>query len=663
MPKTDRKSIALEGGKINRNSNFTIALSLFILLVAIYSLTYSGTFITDDEHVLISRTLSLAFDGQLNDSRVYGNSRVYALSNTSQIYAAQGVNIEPGQAFVGSAFARLSVILDVGHVQTIFLLNIWVTALTAVCIFCAVLFQGYSRLTALLSALFFGLGTMAWPYSKAYFRDSLAMLFLSIAWVSAICLIKARKVSIASWVSWFGLVAGLVAGTLTKNTVIVAFPVLLSYVLIRTCRDNSTNGFLHRKNKKYLFFLVGGVLLVLLFWAIFLPPEGILARFSPSYYLSVLYKLFASPHPKLFEALTGPHISPGKSIFLYSPCLILSILGLIKSWKRSWPAWFYLLLLIVSQALFFDWEWWGFINWGLRFVLPAIPPLIIASASTVDIWLRTLKGRISLFGLGLLSLASQLIGILPPMKQYYIDMLKISSQSLETIGLWNPTFSPWLWHIKWIISGGSWDLAAVRVGVQSIPIILGWVVVICIALLGLQRTSRISLPGFGLLLIVGITVFMLVTYKFDPAYSSTRADLELAQETISQHISDDDLVLIKSYGTPAWHYWVNWADPDYQWTSLPFFFPKPSLIKEYNQTQDPEIVLDEITISLFQELPGSYQRVWLLLPDDTPGVNMDIEIDWLEEISISSEEWVSPGNDIETRLYLLEFAPNNPISK
>jgi len=399
---------------------------------------------------------------------------------------------------------------------------------------------------------------------------------------------------------------------------------------------------------------------VLILWATCLQPEGTLARFSPDYYISVIYKIFNTPHPKFFEALTGPIISPGKSIFLYSPCLILSILGLIKRWQLSLPAWLYFLLLIISQALFYGREWWGFINWGLRFVLPVIPPLIITSAAVVDTWLKTSKGRIGLFGIGILSLVVQLISVIPPMRQYYIDMLKIGSQSLETAGLWNPKYSPWLWHIKWIMSGSAWDLAAVRVGSQSFPIILGFIIVIGIALLGITCTSRIRLPGIGLFLTIGITAFMLVRYKSDPAYSPTRTDLKLAQETISQQTSDQDLILIKSYGTPAWYYWMNWAAPNYQWTALPFFFPEPSLIKEYNRTQDPIVALDEITISLFQELPGSYQRVWIVLPGDTPGANLDIEIDWLEAISISSEEWVSPDNEMETRLYLLVFAHFSP---
>jgi hypothetical protein len=117
-----------------------IGLSLFALLIAIYCLTYSGTFVTDDEHILSSRALSLAFDKSVNDNRVYGNSRVFALSNLAGTSATQALNIEPGQEIIGSTLARLAVILHIGHIQTLFLLNIGVTALTSAVLFATILF-------------------------------------------------------------------------------------------------------------------------------------------------------------------------------------------------------------------------------------------------------------------------------------------------------------------------------------------------------------------------------------------------------------------------------------------------------------------------------------------------------------------------------------------
>jgi hypothetical protein len=116
---------------ITRSAFFTSIL-LLSFFVAIYSLVYSGAFVTDDEHIFASRSLSLAFDDKFNLSRVIGNSRVFELSMLPTQQAQEAANVEPAQAFLGALLAKISVFLGVGRVQTMFLLNIWVTALTAV---------------------------------------------------------------------------------------------------------------------------------------------------------------------------------------------------------------------------------------------------------------------------------------------------------------------------------------------------------------------------------------------------------------------------------------------------------------------------------------------------------------------------------------------------
>jgi hypothetical protein len=156
-------------------------------------------------------------------------------------------------------------------------------------------------------------------------------------------------------------------------------------------------------------------------------------------------------------------------------------------------------------------------------------------------------------------------------------------------------------------------------------------------------------------------IFMLVAYKRDPAYYQTRTDLQAVQEKISRGYLPGDLVLIKSYGTPAWYFMMDWGNPQLQWTSLPFYFPAPSLIERSKLTHDPELALDEITLSLLRKVPGSYQRVWLVLPGDSPGADLNLEVDWLGNKSLSTSSWVFLGDRVETRLYLFEINPGlNP---
>lgn len=644
-----------------------LTLSLFALLLAVYSLTYSGTFISDDEHILASRTLSLAFDGYLNDSRVIGNGRVFSYANSSPTYAAQGLNIEPGQAFVGSFFARLATLLGTGNVQTIFLLNIWVTALTAVVLFVSVHILGYSRLTAFLSAVLFGIGTIAWPYTRTYYRDVLAMLFITITWACSFFLVSKKgegpKSKKAIMLSWIFLLLSLFAGILTKNTVMLVLPALLIYHAASMVKDRpplKLRGFLET-NRKRLIFLLGGIALLIIVWIKFLSPTGLLARFSLPYYVFLLEKFFTTPHPHFWEAIAGPLLSPGKSIFLYSPILLLSIVGLFKRWQLAWPGWIFSSLSILGQALFYDGAWWGHINWGLRYLLPALPLLVIASVPAIEWLLRTYKRYLLLICLGIFSIMIQLLGVLVPTQKYFVALYDSNSSTSEAMAIWHPRFSPIRWHFDWIASGKPLDTAAFRVGETAIPLIVIVFILIGIIILGLTCNKWLVPPVLSLSIAIGISIMMLFTYKDDPAYDKSRKDLEGTQDYIARYALPDDDIFLKSYGTPAWYYWMNWADPNLRWTSLPYYYPSPDKLDDYDSTGNPEIAMDKITLALLQDIPTPHHRIWLVLPTDSPGADLNIEVDWLSKQAQSYTLWDSQGDNTQTQIYLFELNPEiNP---
>ena len=635
-----------------------VSLLLLALFVAIYSLSYSGTFLTDDEHILASRTLSLAFDEQINDSRVYGNTRVFALANLSPEQAAQATNIEPLQELAGLPLACLAELIHLGRVQTIFLLNIWLVALTALVVFGIVMMAGYSRKTALIVSLLFGLGTQVWVYTRTYFRDPLAMLCLALAWACAQRIIRNinnRRKAGASWLAWVGLFAALVAGVLAKNTVTIAIPVLLAEIIVNTGRlsvlIHSLGKWTGKSWKKLLIF-IPVTLVLLILWLIVLPRLDLFARFTPAYYISLVRFFFSTPHPNLLQALAGPFISPGKSIFLYSPVLILSIFALIRHPRSVWSAWLYLCLLILGQALFYDSDWWGHRNWGLRFILPALPPLMIASAPVVEKWLQSVRSRVDLVIISLVSILVQVIGILPLMLNYYVDVANASPYISDYAAVWDLKYSPILWHMNWILFRKPFDLAAIRVGISAVPVMLGFAVVILLVILGLGRVKWHWLAPVALCTVMVLSVLMVAVYAKDPDYYPSRKDLNAAQEIVAQKYLPGDLVLIKSYATPAWYYWMNWGDPHVPWTSLPYYFPKPDLITTYQQTHDPAVAMDDVTLSLLRGIPGSYRRVWLVLPADTPGSDLDLEATWLKNNSTSFNMWNFPGDNVETRLFL-----------
>jgi len=256
----------------------------------------------------------------------------------------------------------------------------------------------------------------------------------------------------------------------------IAIPALFVYLLIMKFAEiprGTIKEFL-QKNLKTLLLIFGCAALAFMIWVVYFPSRGIFSRFTFDYYKYLATFFVTTPHPKFLEAILGPLISPGRSIFLYSPILILSFYGSIKKWNIAWPAWFYLILLIVGQALFYDDEWSGHINWGLRFILPAIPPLLIAAIPAIDAWLKTRMGRIGLLAVGGFSVLIQVIGTLPPMRQFYVEIANIDPALIKSAAIWRFNYSPLVWHIKWLLTGGGLDLDAARVGIYAIPIVLGF---------------------------------------------------------------------------------------------------------------------------------------------------------------------------------------------
>jgi len=168
---------------IFHNDLASSAILILAILITVYTLTYSGAFQVDDEHILASRSQSLAYWGRLYYPQVYGNDRVRPLSTVLQEDATPDVSLEPAQALLGAGFFKLAALMHVGGVQTALTMNIYITALTGVVVFLTLCVQDYERKTAICCALLFGLGTMAGPFAKRYYRDTLAMLMVAIAFL------------------------------------------------------------------------------------------------------------------------------------------------------------------------------------------------------------------------------------------------------------------------------------------------------------------------------------------------------------------------------------------------------------------------------------------------------------------------------------------------
>jgi hypothetical protein len=96
---------------------------------------------------------------------------------------------------------------------------------------------------------------------------------------------------------------------------------------------------------------------------------------------------FSTPLP---NGLYGLLLSPGKSLFVYNPFLLLAIPGAVALWRRDRAATALLVMLMAARALLYArWsDWAGGVSWGPRFLMPAVGPLALLAVYGVSRILR-----------------------------------------------------------------------------------------------------------------------------------------------------------------------------------------------------------------------------------------------------------------------------------
>jgi len=577
------------------------AFFLFALLCAVYALSYGGAFTVDDEHLFASGALSLAERGRFEVPQVYGNTRIQG----------EYRDVEPGQVVLGSLLVRWADFIHLGRVQSMFLLNIGITALTAIVVYATLLVLNYSLSVAVVGALLYGLTTLAWVYATTYYRDPLAALALAVAYLGFEVAFTPNRSKAGRWWGAALCVVGLIGGLLAKSTVMVALVIFPLVALIRLPREQLTWAKL-----KWPLVAAAIVTLALIGLSLTISSTGPFNRFSWSYLTSLLGYFIQAPHPAFIEAFLGPLVSPGKSLFLYSPilCLALPSLYLARNNHRGQPLlpWFTLFALIILQALFYDAGWFGDTNYGLRFLLPALPLMIVACAPVLERAVAEGRGawRWALATLGLAGIFVQVAGVLINARTYYATLFQIDSVHVPYLAAWNPATSAILGHWQLILAGTAWNLALTRDGSLA-PLgvsvaIIGWLIVLGLSAWMLWRPSLnrswqvgATIGATSLLLL--LPVVMLNAYRNDPLYSSSEASFTQATDYLANHSKRGDVVFVEHYGAPLWHYFMNTARLPVIWYSLPLEVATPN-------APPSDLALE----TLLNRLKPATCRIWLV---------------------------------------------------
>jgi hypothetical protein len=653
--------------KSHKATDVAIAFCLFVLLFACYMLAYSGQLHTIDETSMFAVTESMVKWGRLDTNQIAWSQ--WALSPAT----AQGSFGLGGNVFSkkGLAISLLAVPLywiglnlsGVGLVQTTMLLNPIVTALTGVIVFLFLRQLGYSSRVCLWVALLFGLGTVAVVYTKVFSSEPVSALALLLA-VYFVSRCYGERILINS--SLAGLSLGLAVATTAAN--LVTAPFLLLYLSRLTPHPSHTKnsesnslGKNWRERWKHLaFFLIALAVVCLLVGlynhARFGDPLDSGRRFAKG-------EAFSTP---LWLGLYGLLFSPYKSIFLYSPILLASLVSFPLFFRRHrWEGWLLGLIVIAHLVLFATWYmWWGGFAWGPRFLVPLTPLLAVTLPPLIEAVLTrgSLPAKLALAALALLSTAVQVLGVSVNFVLYEIKLREIfpapevNPALYDPPALYAPRYSPILGQLQ-LLSREYSDLAWLGPDWIDWPVLvftLGLILLSTVVIFQLMRQGHKALESafairyspfaivvIGLVSVVALSGFSLGRYYRDPLQGGPNAGYMQVLQYIEAHAQPGDGIITITpyqYDFPMNHYRGR----------LP--------ILGLAQAEPP---LEEGMVTLLEETVSGHRRLWLVTAGIQPADPTNGVEEWLARHAFkASDEWYG---DFRLCLYGSPEEPSEPF--
>ena len=377
-------------------------LALFLFALSVYLLSMTGTLGVDEETMYLV-TESIAERGEV----AVGPSM---LRETWTVPGQGGVRysiLEVGQSvlalpfyYIGriaasvappglSPYATRAAVAAMGPVfgaLAVLLVALLVEAL------------GHSPARAAAVALLAGFGTILWPYARTFYREPvLAALFLAVVWG----ITRYRGDARLRWVV-LAAIAFFLAG-IVRVLALGLFPFFLAAILKRGSEVQAKGD---PSGRPYMGAGMGGVIF----------GAGAIAALAVDLGYNALR--FGSPwatgypaeerfsHP-LHLGLYGFLFSPGRSVFLFCPVLVIAMFGLPRMWKEARET----LGLVAAVVLFHLCVygcWWAWANgrglWGPRYLVPMLPLALLPAA-----WVK--PGRLWA-GVFAIAIAIQVIGVL-----------------------------------------------------------------------------------------------------------------------------------------------------------------------------------------------------------------------------------------------------------
>ena len=467
-----------------------IALGLFAVLFSVYLLTFSGVYHSSDEMSMLAVTDSLARRGawDIELLRWMGEQQGFS-GPDGLLYSHKGIGTT--LAVLPHYWLALQSRL-LPNVQMAMLTNSVITALTGVLVYLLLRRLRYSYGVALLTALAFGLGTMAWPYARYLFSESLAGLGLMLSFYF---LVRFRDRQDQASLLWAG--AGLSIALLTRLNNAIAAPFLGLLLLVYLYRQHGRN-WRNWIGPVVLFGLPVLVALAITGWYNWLRfGSPLTTGYHPE-------ERFATP---FFEGVYGLTLSPGKGILWYNPILFVALIAWPALFRRHRAEALLVAAIVLGNLAFYaPWYlWWAGHAWGPRFLVTILPFAALPLAPALEAALRRRALALTLGALAIVSVAVQLLGVAVDFN-LYLEEIHAELGLYHPATLFNPAYSPLLRQIAYLrpenldlawARGGTLDWVALLIG-------LGLVLVSGLALWGAWRKRPHAWATNGLLVLLGL---------------------------------------------------------------------------------------------------------------------------------------------------------------
>ena len=239
-----------------------------------------------------------------------------------------------------------------------------------------------TRPYSVLLALIFAFGTTAWSVvSRTLWQHGPSMLLLTLA---LLVMLQAREKP--QRVQYVGLIVALAYVTRPTNSVAV-----VAYTL-----------FVILYYRKWLWRYLAWALVVAVPFELY--SWSVYHAILPPYYRANIGLSGAT----FFEAFIGHWLSPSRGLLIFSPILILAVMGVLLKIKwRQWRRLDGLLIAIIGLhwiVVSLWWNWWAGVSFGPRIwsdMLPYLIYFVIPALAAVAALPRTRK-RLALSGIGML---------------------------------------------------------------------------------------------------------------------------------------------------------------------------------------------------------------------------------------------------------------------